>query len=85
MSFIYYLSSKKMLSEREKVLKRKLTERDKFQRKVSVLCVEKPPLNIQRINPTQVGDPDYLRRVDQTFQTSGCMVGLLLTVSAKAR
>ncbi|KAL5572968.1 hypothetical protein UlMin_022565 [Ulmus minor] len=45
----------KMLSEREKVLKRKLTER------------EQPPLNIQRINPTHVGDPDYLRGVDQTL------------------
>ena len=56
-----------MLSEREKVLKRKLTERDKFQRKVSVLCVEKPPLDIQRINPAQVGHSDYFRGADQTF------------------
>ena len=56
-----------MLSEREKVLKRKLTEREQVSEKSSVLCVEKPPLDIHRINPAQVGDPDYFRGAEQTF------------------
>jgi len=50
-----------MLSEREKVLKRKLTEREQVSEKSFSFMCRKAPSESSEENPTLVGDPDYLR------------------------